>query len=99
MIPKTFELLGSTWTVKKVKNLCDADGDKLHGYCHTDKRLIEIDASEFEDTDSLLHTFHHELNHAIWFVAGFDFWHDDDKADLDAGLRAQFEKTSKGRVK
>lgn len=99
MIPKTFELLGSTWRVKKVKDLRH-DGKKCLGVCHSDKRVIEIDALVFKDPDELQHTWEHEINHAIWETAGMeDVSADEEKVDLVAGLRHQLNKTSKGCLK
>ncbi len=98
MVPKTFELLGSTWKVKKTKDLAH-NGIRSLGVCHSDKRLIELDESIFDDEDELQHTWEHELTHAIWDTAALhEMSMDEERVDLVAGLRHQLNKSAKGRL-
>ena len=101
MIPETFEVLGTTWSVKKVKDLKDDKNEKVFGLCHAEKASIELHADLFkpENFDLLMHTWEHEKNHAIWDTLNWEISNDEDKVDLDAGIRWQIMKSSEGEIK
>lgn len=98
-VPREFHLLGSKWRVKKVKNLTHHD-EFCHGLTDPNTKLIKIDAAAFDDEDLLIHTFMHELDHAIDHCGGYeDDCANEEKTDLRAGLRQQAFKSSKKELK
>lgn len=63
-IPKTFELAGRTWKVRRVKRIKDA-----YGKCRASRCIIEL-SDECSDGPELMHTFLHELLHAVAYTRG-----------------------------
>ena len=61
-IPKTFQLGGRTWKVKRVGK------KRWYGRCIAGRCQIEI--AECRSKEEELHTFLHELTHAIMYTMG-----------------------------
>jgi Zn-dependent peptidase ImmA (M78 family) len=62
-LPKTVEVKGETYKVKRKKNLKDDDGHECDGlHDHINKEILICSA--IKDDKTLLLTFLHELNHA-----------------------------------
>jgi hypothetical protein len=99
-IPKAFQLLGHTYTVRIVSArdwdaLCDEvedmDEDDV-GYFIPAKNLIVI---KRQIRTQMLHTFYHELMHAIYFNMHINLPHDEQHVDQAGGLLAQAMDTAK----
>lgn len=79
MIPKTFQLLGYTWTVAISSGPLKGDADeKLYGLCDYDTHTIHL-AGDLEPV-MLWHTFMHEVLHACLAAIGRE------KLNLDEGF-------------
>lgn len=85
MIPRTFQLGGRTWTVKRNVRMKD------YGDCSGSKCLIRLSRKNKDDEEEL-HTFCHELGHAIEFTLGWKLSHR--KIDAIGGLLAQYMTTA-----
>lgn len=98
-IPKEFQLLGSTWKVRKKKALQHGD-DPCHGLTDRVKRVISIDAAAFKDEELLAHTALHELVHAIATAMAWpELDENESRVDMLAGLLYQAWKTQEGELK
>jgi Zn-dependent peptidase ImmA (M78 family) len=90
-IPKTFRLGGRTWTVKR-----GVPSKKWYGRTHHTKCLIEISTFS-KSPEEELHTFYHELLHAIAGTMGWTkFNRNEDKIDAMASLLLQVTESSEG---
>lgn len=89
-IPKTFQLGGRTWRVKRGLQLKGRLGE-------TDGQRCVIRLSARCGTgEEELHTFYHELMHAIAFTIGWKELNDDEeKIDALANLLLQFKQSAK----
>lgn len=88
MIPKTFKLGGRTWRVKRGVRMTKGDyGDCSGSRCRI--RLSRRNKSPEEE----LHTFYHELGHAIEFTLGWRLTHR--QIDALGNMLCQFDMTSK----
>ncbi len=93
MIPKTFQLLGRTITVKEVEQV-DVDNDLGLWIAHQDEIRIRKDQSK----GAKEHTFFHELAHAIFELGGHEKLSKDEAlVDLVGGLIHQYMKTQKAK--
>ncbi len=87
-IPSSFQLGGRTWTVKHVKGKRKWWGRAKCGSCR-----IELAAHKSEE--ALLHTFLHELNHAILYtMARNELFEDENFVDGHASLLLQVLTTA-----
>lgn len=88
-IPSTFELAGRTWTVKRVGK------KKWYGRTRGGNCLIEL-STKSKDDEELMHTFLHELLHAILYTQGDDkLFYDEFFVDSSASLLMQALTTAK----
>jgi len=85
-LPKSFELMGSRWTVEEVSQLSSL------GECHRDILTIKI-RKELKPAVKET-TFYHELFHAMLFTVGLTD-HNEEKVDLMGALLHQFVKSVK----
>lgn len=87
-IPSSFKLGARTWTVKRV--------GKKKWYGQTSHNECEIRlSSRCKDDEELLHTFLHELTHAIAYAMGWTKFNDDEaKIDGFASLLMQAMTTA-----
>lgn len=88
MIPKTFQLMAHTWTVRH----CDgpviaADGDKCKGLCDFDTLTISVDVTL--PPSMVLHTFMHETMHAVLWSLGSDMCDNEGFVDSVGGCLTQ----------
>lgn len=91
MIPKTFECMGMTVTVK-VGGLTHSD---CHGTYDHAKRVIAIDKTD--DRQGMEATFWHEFVHCIFDHLGYDkLSRDEKKVERIAQCLYQLQKTRKG---
>jgi hypothetical protein len=103
-IPKQFELLGKTITVKHEDTLLEED--RLHGRARFNRDEIALQTPS--DTvpikeDSQGHDFFHELTHWVFYLSGIqgpdgDLWKNENVVDLIGGLYHQAFKTMSGEV-
>lgn len=91
MIPKTFQLGGRTWTVRRgVK----CGKKKWYGKCYGSECRIDI-SDHNKDPEEELHTFMHELLHAIAQIMCWDEFNEDEgKIDAVASLLLQVMTTA-----
>lgn len=91
MIPKTFQLGGRTWRVKRgVKGR----NSKEYGRCSSSRCVIEI-TTKNKTEESEEHTFYHELAHAIGYTMAWKtLIKDEDTVDAVGGLLRQFITTA-----
>lgn len=88
-IPKTFQLGGRTWKVKRVGKR------KWYGSTHSHSCTIEL-SSLCNTKEIEQHTFLHEVMHAVAITMGWSKFNDDeDKVDAMASLLLQVLTTSK----
>lgn len=100
MIPKSFQLLGHTITVRIVSKrdweaLAEQSDDMDEGdlgYWIPDRNLIVL---RRQPKSQLLHTFYHELMHAVLFYMNSPLWTDERFVDNASGLLAQAIHTFK----
>lgn len=89
-IPKTFELAGRTWTVKR-----NVKSKKWFGQTQAGRCLIQLSTMNKDDEEEA-HTFLHELLHAIASTMGWEkFNKDESKIDAVAGLLLQALTTAR----
>jgi hypothetical protein len=86
-IPKRFQLGSRTW---KVKRGAELGGD--YGACSSSKCVIRL-AAKNKPGEEELHTFCHELVHAIKFTLGDKMPHDEEYTDAFGNVLAQFLTT------
>lgn len=84
MIPETFQLGSRTWRVKRNVRMKD------YGDCSGSKCLIRLSRKN-KDAQEELHTFYHELAHAIEYTCGWKLSHR--QIDALGNMLAQFEST------
>lgn len=87
MIPTTFKLGFRTWRVKR-----GVRSKRWYGDCSSTRCEIRLSTKNktFEDE---LHTFYHELGHAIEATLGLKLKHR--QIEAIGGMLAQFESTKK----
>lgn len=84
LVPDTFQLAGTVWTVKREANLDGAIGE-----CHRDKAVILLRTGLSQQIEES--TFCHELIHAIKYTMGHTGdKHDEVEVDAMGGLLHQF---------
>lgn len=100
-IPKTFQLLNHTYTVRIVserdwESLCEELPDEMDeddlGYFIPRKNLIVV---KRQKRSQMMHTFFHELMHAIYYNMHINLPHDEQHVDQAGGLLAQAMDTAK----
>lgn len=87
MIPKKFELAGTTWKVLETEHLVNC------GQCHVNEATIKLDKKL--PTDVKEQSFLHELVHAILYTMGDNTEHDEKFVDAMAHMLHQYLKTCK----
>ena len=88
-IPKTFKLGSRTWTVKRKMR-----ATKWYGRTHSHSCKIELSTLN-KTPEEELHTFYHELFHAIATTMGDDKLNNNEsKIDALGNLLAQFMTTA-----
>jgi hypothetical protein len=89
-IPKSVTIGGRTWRViRGVKH------KSWYGNCSSSRCVIELSTKNKTKEDEL-HTFHHELLHAIAYTMGWGkFNRDETKIDAMAGLLLQALRSMK----
>jgi len=91
MIPKTFQLGGRTW---RVKRRVTGRPKKEYGRTSGNRCVIELTVKN-KTEESEEHTFYHELAHAIGFTMGWKrLIKDEEKVDAIGGLLRQFITTA-----
>lgn len=96
-IPKTFRLAQRTWRVKWVKGLKAPDGCMAYGLTDGITATITLDAGMLNGPkEHLMHTWEHELLHAMLYGHGVFFDHDERMVDGLAGMRRQYALTARG---
>jgi hypothetical protein len=87
--PVSFKLGGRTWKVERVEKR----GQWL-GKCSPSRCRIRLNMHRIKNNEELMHTFMHELLHAVCFAMGWEALNDDeDKIDAMASLLVQVERT------
>lgn len=98
-LPQEFELLGTTWKVKKKRGLQHGD-DACYGLTDKDKSVVWLDAATLKDKDKAAHTALHELIHCIASAMNWpELDADESRVDVLAGMLLQAWKTKKGELK
>lgn len=98
MLPKSFQLGGIKWKVKKSKNLRDSNRDELRGDCDWDKSTIKIsttDENKLVSDEVMEQTFYHEIVHAILITMDHPLKYDEQFVQTFSTLIHQFEKSKK----
>lgn len=91
MIPKTFQLGGRTWRVKR-----GVKSKRWYGLTQSHNCVIKLSTLN-KTPEAELHTFYHELVHAVGFTMGWNLLiNDETKVDAMGGLFAQAMKTATG---
>jgi len=88
-IPTSFHLMGHQWTVIHVPGMIrdPGDGDECRGLCQFDQLTIQINTAQ---PDSMvLHTFMHEVMHAVFWALGRGEVSDESVVDSVGGALAQ----------
>lgn len=108
-IPCQFELMNRTWQVKWMTDEVEARAHDSGGTSPIDVRLLGLcDAEEAviyikktKSKDSMMHTFLHELVHAMWASCRMDRDPDQEErdADLVGGALHQFLKSKQGTLR
>jgi hypothetical protein len=70
LIPKQFQLMAHTWTVEHVPGMITdpADGGTCRGLCEFEALRISINVAQPQSM--VLHTFMHEVMHAVLWTLG-----------------------------
>ena len=107
-IPRTFELMNRSWTVKW---MTDADDAKIHdihgtnpldhvvlGFCDVENAIIYL--RKQQNRENMYHTFLHELFHAFFAALGFNYSKNTEERMVDSlgGCMHQFLKTKEGKL-
>lgn len=100
-IPKQFTMMGRTFKVrmhdKPIPDDDDPRGPGLLGRCDHDQGVIHVCKQQAKD--SQVHTFYHEITHAILGALGRETLNRDERfVDQFSGLLLQVLKTSSGHV-
>lgn len=105
-IPTEFTLINREWKVvwltdakeKLITKGWGEDDVKLWGYCDYENATIYIKKSR--NKDHMMHTFLHELCHAVLYSLGWADRFDDEESMVDAlgGTLHQWLKTKKGSL-
>lgn len=106
-IPASFQLLNRTWQVKlltenlskKVMSKASLDPavDKLWGFCDFENATIWVTPSDSKD--HMIHTFLHELGHAIFYTLGWQMGEaEESMVDALGGSFHQFLKSKEGTI-
>lgn len=95
MIPKQFKLMAHTWTVKHVDGMITApDGDLCRGFC--DFYSLTISVNVAQTPSMVMHTFMHEVMHAVLWSLGNELAENELFVDAVGGALAQVATTSEG---
>jgi hypothetical protein len=70
MLPKSFKLLAHTWTVEGMHGAFEEDGDLCNGIC--DFRTLSIRVNIDAAPSLVLHSFWHEVMHALLWSIGHE---------------------------
>lgn len=94
MIPKTFQLIAHTWTVRH----CDGpviapDGDQCKGLCDFDTLTISVNVTL--PPSLVLHTFMHEVMHAVLWSMGSELCDNEGFVDTLGGCLSQILSTTR----
>jgi len=91
-IPSSFQLLGHTIEVLQEEKLTASDGTECDGLWTHDKLTIQLKADLKPSLK--VHTFFHEVTHAIFDLCGYEKLSDDeDLVDSLGGALAQIDQT------
>ena len=105
MIPTEFTLVNRRWQVKLLNTeemQIDVDENDISrkrikvrdikGLTSMDAAIIWINTDRHKHPTDLIHTYYHELVHAVLFAMG-ETDHDEGKVDLMGGLLHQYVQT------
>jgi len=103
-IPLEFELINRTWHVKELterherKLLAEyPHGEEpkgIWGLCDPEHAVIYIRKSSSKD--HMMHTFLHELGHALFYALGWDVENEEEKVDALGAALHQWLKSKRG---
>ena len=95
MIPKKFKLFAHTWTVEHHHGMITApDGDICRGFC--DFAALNIKVNVDQAPSMVMHTYLHEVMHAVLWSLGHTLADDENFVDSVAGALAQMVLTVEG---
>lgn len=88
-IPTSFQLMGHRWTVIHVLGMIrdPGDGDECRGLCQFDELTIQVNIAQPESM--VMHTFMHEVMHAVFWALGRSEVSDENMVDSIGGALAQ----------
>jgi hypothetical protein len=87
-IPEKFQLMGHPWTVEHIHGKITADdGDQCNGLCEFYKLTIKVNVDN--PPSLVLHTFFHEVMHAVLWTLGNDLAENENFVDAVGGGLAQ----------
>lgn len=93
MIPTSFKLMSHTWTVEHVPGMIEADdGDTCRGLCQFDQLNIKVNVAQ--TPTMVMHTFMHEVVHAVLWTLGNKLCDDENLVDSVGGALAQVMLTA-----
>lgn len=91
-LPKQFQLGAHTWTVEHAQGTFDVDGDTCNGVCDFSSLTIKVNVAM---PDSLvMHSFMHEVMHAILWTVGHPLATDEGFVDATGCALAQVLQSS-----
>jgi hypothetical protein len=95
MIPRTFKLMAHTWTVEHVPGMFTApDGDTCRGFCDFYSLTIKVNVAQAPSM--VMHTFMHEIMHAVLWSLGNELADNENFVDSVGGALAQVMETAEG---
>jgi Zn-dependent peptidase ImmA (M78 family) len=96
-IPRSFTLMNRTWAVRFMTDEEAEIADKAYGYC--DPENAEILLNPKQNREHLIHTYYHELVHALFFALGKNKLNrDEDLVDAIGGAFHHYESTKEGSL-
>jgi hypothetical protein len=89
IIPKQFKLMAHTWTVVHVPGMITdpTDGETCRGLCQFDSLTIRVNVAQAPSM--VMHTYLHEVMHAVLWSLGRKECDDENFVDSVAGALTQ----------
>lgn len=95
MIPKKFKLLAHVWTVEHHPGMITADdGDLCRGFCDFNALTIKVNVAQ--TPSMVMHTYMHEVMHAVLWSLGHELADNENFVDSVAGALTQMVLTVEG---
>lgn len=96
-IPRSFTLMNREWSVRFMTISEREATENAYGYCDPENAVILLDPAQ--NRDHLVHTYYHELMHAVLFTLGRNkLSRDEELVDALGGAIHQYEVTKEGTL-